>query len=848
LTQGYQLHVLSYTLHAILVTLAPVIELGALDFCLEDLISVVMDDIFGSVGQEKDNQDYISSMKEVKSSKSYDSMEHLARSTGVASLSKLVNPIQTILIGTLGSKQIRQVDELLRRLGAGVSQNPAASQRDILVFAYQLIQSIYKQKELSQPQAPTQSEKNRQRYLVQLMGANKTSTGQTSPLLYKLAKFALDLLRSTLQKHNDLLTPENIHGFLPVIGDALVEAQEDVKISALRLLAVIIRLPMPELDQNGLVYVMEAVKLVRSATNTNEEGAQAALKLISAFLRERKSVKVRDSDIAEILHRITPDIEEPDRQGVTFNFIRAVMARKIQLPELYELVDKIAIMMVTNQTRGARDVARGVYVHFLLEYPQASTRWSKQQKFLLKNLEYNYPEGRQSVMEAINSLLVKLKGNAADELISTLFIPVVLRMANDDNKNCRELAGALLGQIFLLADDQHLKEFLEPLKSWIDQSDNMELQKIGLQAYTVLLSAGRTVHSSELVHVRDDLVKTLRATANGDADMWEIQFQALVLLSKLVELHPEIVLNQKQNKLWEPVWTSLGHSNAWIQTTAAGLTKEFFRDCMSTDVSRLPLTCAHGLQLRADDFLAALKLSVRILRRTQGNEELSGQIVQTLIFLGQCADVNGLTMEVVDKSSGNEEEPSDDSDNDNDDGDIDTVGSKRMKKIPAMQYLLDQAVRILRLEISTLTSAALLPKTSSMNLLIALLPALSNKNTNRKTIQSILTPLQHLTDTNTIAPQSADPAFAKTYQSLIELAHEVMQVIQSKIGDVAYVQAMTEVSKMVRKRREERRTKRRIDRVAEPEKAARDKKRKGDRKKERNREIARTHMKRRREV
>lgn len=844
LTRGYQLHVVSYTLHSILVAIAPSIQQGDLDYCVEDLVLVIMDDIFGTVGQEKDNQDYVSTMREVKSSKSYDSMELLAKSISVSSVSALVFPIQTLLGGSLTSKQVRQIDELLRRIGSGLSHNPSANKREILTFAYQLIQRLYQQKNQTLVGAATNDEKNRQRYLVQLSSANRANGSHNSALLYKLARFALDMVRSTLQKHADILTAENVHGFLPIIGDALVEGQEDVKISALRLLSAIIKLPMSALDQNASLYVSEAVKVVKNSTSTNEEAAQAALKLIAAVLRERKSVKIRDSDVGSLLHRITPDIEEPDRQGVTFNFIRAVMARKIELPEIYELADKIGIMMVTNHTKGARDIARGVYVNFLLEYPQSSARWSKQQKFLMKNLEYDHPEGRQSVMEAINTLVTKTKGEAAQELISTFFIPILLRMANDDNKGCRELAAALLGQIFLLSDRSHLNEILQPLMSWIDQDENRALQKVSIQSYSILLSTGRSLPREEVDHIRNSILKTLETSSTDDDDEWELQFQTLLLLVKMVDTQPGYALNKNQTRLWSFVWASLSYHNVWVQSTSADLISKFLSHCVSADRSKLPLICEHGLSLDSNAFLQILKSSVRILRRTGGNEDLSTQMVQILLFMGQYLDSNGLTMQVAPERAMEDNLQSDQAE----DSASDDALPPKTRSIPAIQYLLDQMTRILRVEMVSITSAAFVPKKSALTLLSHLLPNLSKQNLPPSRIHDVLLPLQHLTDPNTIPPRSADPTFAETYKTLIELAHEVMEKVQKKLGDAEYVKALTEVSKIMRARREDRRIKRRIERVAEPEKAARDKKRKSDRKKERKREIGKTFQKRRREM
>ncbi|KAJ9605441.1 U3 snoRNP protein [Cladophialophora chaetospira] len=844
LTRGYQLHVVSYTVHAILVALAPHTQHGDLDYCVGDLVPVVMDDIFGTVGQEKDNQDYVSIMKEVKSSKSFDSMELLARSISIASVSKLVSPLQTLLTGSLTTKQVRKIDELLRRTGMGLAQNPSAGERDILTFAYQMIQGLYQQKATNGVRTLTNDERNRHRYLIQLSSANKRTESQTSALLYKLAKFALDLVRSTLQRHADVLTSENVQGFLSVIGDALIEGQEDVKVSALRLLSAIMKLPMQELEDNAALYITEAVKIVKASTNTNEEAAQAALKLIAAVLRDKKNVKVRDSDVALILHRISPDIEEPDRQGVTFNFIRAVMARKIQIPEVYELADRIGVMMVTNQTKGARDVARGVFAHFLLDYPQSSSRWSKQQKFLVKNLEYEHPEGRQSVMETINTLVTKMRGDTVQELISTFFIPMLLQIINDDNEGCRQVAGALLGRFFTLADRTRLNEMFQPLNAWAEQDENSTLRKVSLQAYGILLDAGVNLTREELGQIVNNVSAVLTLPDIDEEDGWELQFQAFLLLQKLTESHPGLVLDRKQDQLWSSVWSSLSHHKAWIQSTSANLCIQFFSHCVSADHSKLPLTCNFGLSMNSEAFLVVLRAGVRGLRRTEGNENLSSQTVQILGFLCQCLDQNGLPMEVRQTSNGDEQVEI----QSEDESDVEDEVRTKTRTISGVQYLLDQLTRILRSEANRLTTMAFLPKISALRLLSNILPGLSTTNLPLSQVYEVLLPLQHITDPNVIAPRSADPTFPATYQTLVESSHEVMEKLQKRLGDAEYVKALTEVSKIMRHRRDERRSKRQIERVAEPEKAARDKKRKHDRARERKKEIGKTHQRRRREV
>ncbi len=247
------------------------------------------------VGQEKESQDYVNSMREVKGNKSMDTFEIMARLCGLQNMFKLLQPLESLLLGNLSPKNARQADEVLRRIGLGLAQNSSANSRDMLTLAYQLTQKVHnlRQKQLangSGARKPTTD-----RAIVQPMTDRKSYKVPSSSHLFKITRFALDNVRSTLQKHEELLNGQNLHGFVPIIGDALLEGEESVKISAMRLLSAIIKLPMKELDEASALYILEAIKVIKAAVSTNTESSQAALKLLASILRERQTAEIRDS-------------------------------------------------------------------------------------------------------------------------------------------------------------------------------------------------------------------------------------------------------------------------------------------------------------------------------------------------------------------------------------------------------------------------------------------------------------------------------------------------------------------------------------------------------------------------
>ncbi|PYH41444.1 putative HEAT repeat protein (DRIM) [Aspergillus saccharolyticus JOP 1030-1] len=846
LTKGYQRHVLSFTVHSILVATTDEYKQGDLDDCLTDLSAVIMDDTFGAVGQEKEAEEYVSKMTEVKSSKSYDSMELLAKNATVPNLARLLRPLQSLLLEKLNSNIVRKVDELLRRIGVGLLRNPGVESRDILMFCYEIIKETYK--------GPTQAESKaaktpqEENLLIDLKFHKRSDKkGSTTSYLYKLTRFSLDILRSVLNKYSSLLTPGNLAGFIPIIGDSLVQSHEEVKTSALRLLSTIIKLPLPEIDANHHVYITEAVKVVKEAPSTNTEAAQASLKLISAMLRERKSTKIRDGHLAYLLQRLTSDIEEPDRQGVTFNFIRAVMSRKFVVAEMYELADSIATMMVTNQTRAARDLARGTYIHFLIEYPQAKNRWTKQLSFLAKNLEYKHQDGRQSVMEAIHMLLSKTGDELAQDIVSTFFLPIVIVMSNDDAPECREMAGALLGELYSRADREQMKTMLTPLHYWLEQTDNLLLNSTGLQAMRIYFEAEATEKDKEARFILDILPSIMQPVLKADDnENWQTLYYALQLFSKLCKTVPTMTLSPERAPIWAAVRESLFYTHAWVKTCATNLIGTWFADLARTNATKgyasIPLAGSAGLSLDKDAMLQLIRASLRCLHTPAVSEELAMQSVRNLIFLGRCCAQNGLEFT---RANGKDAElDASDSENDDEEGQAGAKQSSPSSK-PAIRYIFEQTSSILRRELITTRAESLVPKIAAIGLLASLCRHLEVDQIS-ESLPVIMLPLQHMTDNTIPAPRSSDEVFRESYKSLVSNCHEVLDILQKKLGTTEFVKQMGLVQDAIKERREGRRVKRRIEAVAEPERWEKDKRRRNDRKREKRKERGAEHRGKRR--
>jgi U3 small nucleolar RNA-associated protein 20 len=834
LARGYQLHVLSYTMHSILVATTPEYAPGDLDYCLPSIVAIIMDDIFGATGQEKDAEEYVSKMKEVKSSKSHDSMELIAKTATLSRLTDLVRPIQVLLKEKLDLRMVRKIDELLNRISSGLLKNSAAQSRDSLIFCYEVIQDVYAS---GKPQAKVKEDYRLKKYLIQ-KGAKKSGSSRSSTTVYshKLIRFAFDVLRSVVKKHDNLRTPANLAGFVPIIGDSLVQAEEEVKIAAFRLLTTIVKVPLKISSEGSDLYKVAAAEATRSisaSSSTTSDISQAALKLISVVLRDRRDIQIKDTSVDDLLERLKDDMTDPERRHVTFNFLRAVLDSKVESAIVYDTLDYVGTIMVTNDDKDTRDLARGAYFQFLREYPQMKKRWAKQLEFIVANLKYDREGGRLSILEVIHLLLSKSSSDFVQEVSATCFVPLIFVLVNDDSEKCRMAAGEVIKEIFRKADHERMETFFSLLRSWIKQTGNPSVLRLAFQSYGFYYEVQPGQDESDVSTLQASIQLALESTDELQSD-WELVYSALQLSSALCEAFPSRMLAADTEDLWQAIRKCLSYPHAWVKLSSARLVGTYFADFARTNVEgglALPLEGSHGLELDTDDVKDLIRRISNQFKTPGLTELLAAEIVKNLVFLGRCADSSNLEWKAAKDTASDDED--------------DDAGTTVEEKQTALNYIFARISFILRRETSPPRAPILIPKTSALQLMQIICTKIE-LTTLSSCLQTILLPLHNITDPSIPTPYSTDDIFKANYETLRSDSQELMSMLQRKCGTTDYTAQLLKVREGVRARRNQRTTKRRIEAVSAPEKSGRDKKKKVERKKERRKEKGLEHRDQRR--
>ncbi|SCU81885.1 LAFA_0C07778g1_1 [Lachancea sp. 'fantastica'] len=785
LRRGSQIHVLSYTIHSILSALSPKLGPGDLDATARMIVEVIMEDTFGTAGQEKDAEGYTSKLKEIKFNKSYDTAEIIASNISLTAFGHLLHPIKALLTENLGLKNQRKLNELMRRYSLGLNHNVASSSTDALVLCYEIFtQSTTQVKDAGNGRG---RQKSNTFFLINLSARNDKVQTENKSNSAVLRKFALDLLKTILVKNGGLLEAAYLENFIPLLQEALDSDEEEVLISALRVLIILVKLKFTE-EHEGIFKncARKVLTVVRDSPSTSSDLCQVSLKFLSSLIRH-KDIELKDTALSFILGRIKPDLNEPNKQGLAFNFVKSLVLKHIVLPELYDVVDAIAEIMITNHSKEIRDVSRSVYYQFLMEYDQSRGRLEKQFKFLVSNLEYPSQEGRQSVMELINLIVNKSGMDLLLRISSSFFLSLSNVAANDTSPRCREMGSTLLKNLLARLGKSNVGPLEKYILAWL-KHDDPTFVELGLKIYKIHMDAlalgdGKGLDSFAISKAK----KIISSGTAGSSVEWNLIYTALNVLDRYVELEQDEIISEDIG-MWSSTIDSLLYPHPWVRLISGRMVKKYIQ---KREESGVPLPPAE-LQ----------KIAYRIFHQLGApsvSESLASTAVTILVVI--------LRKWVADKTAFISKE--------NEDAKYET----------SIDFSLARLGSILRDEENF--RETFVSKKASIQL-FGFIVEMMNETELKSVAAAIILPLfMYLEDDRRIIDEQV--------QELQTMSQECIELLQNKLSVSDFSIAYSRVKQEIARRRNERRARRAALAVTAPEAAARRKLKKHARSKEKRR-------------
>ncbi|XP_020872517.1 U3 small nucleolar RNA-associated protein 20 isoform X2 [Arabidopsis lyrata subsp. lyrata] len=593
LKRGSEVHVLGYTLNSILSKCLSNPTCGKLDHCLGDLLAVVETDILGEVAEQKEVEKFASKMKETRKRKSFETLKLIAENVTFRSHGlKLLSPVTAQLQRHLTPKIKTNLEEMLKQIAAGIEGNTSVDQGDLFLFIYGLVDDgINNRSGLGdQVSAPPSKTSRKSRDL-------KETTGlffgpKSCPHL--ITVFALDLLYNRMKKlkldNTDEELLSKLDPFVKLLAGCLSSKYEDIVSSSLRCFTSLVKFPLPSLTSEADELKTALLTIAQSAVSSSSPLVQSCLKLLTTLL-DNKNITLSSEQLKMLIQfPIFIDLES-DSSFVALSLLKAIVKRKLVVPEIYDIANQVSKLMVNSQLESIRKKCKQILLQFMVHYTLSEKRLEQHVNFLLENLRYEFPTGREAVLDMLHALILKFsepnlgKQSVLDQQSQKLFIQLTVCLSNETDNEVLPRVGAVIEVLIGRMSKDQVDSSLLYCLCWYKQQN---LRAAAAQVLGFFIGAMKKTFRKHIYNTVQD-AKTILESAicasslqlqdtveEASLPFWKEAYYSLVMIEKMLEQFPDLRFGKDLEDIWKMVFKFLLHPHAWLRNKSCRLLNHYF--------------------------------------------------------------------------------------------------------------------------------------------------------------------------------------------------------------------------------------------------------------------------------
>ncbi|XP_047431848.1 small subunit processome component 20 homolog isoform X2 [Mugil cephalus] len=856
LVKGYQVHVLTFTVYQLLSVLKPTLKSGDLDPCMNMLIDIFNNELFGAVAEEKEVKGIVSKLMEARHSKSMDSYELLAQFCSKESITKLILPLKEILETSCSLKQCNRVTAVLRRLVLGLLVNTGMTSQDVLLLSHGLVSQslpLLTKRDREKKSAKPPPDPRLPPPSCLLLPPTPKRGGQRAPVssrtnMHILVDAGLKLLHLSLKRSKVSMSEASdlqmLDPFILLLLDCIDSMHVKVITEALVAFTLLLKAPLPAVEQNASQLTKQLFVLLKdyskagAARGENYQLVQNCFKAITILVKNVKSNKISEAQLQVLLGYAEEDIYDQSRQATAFGLLKAILSRKLVVPEMEEVMKKVAKLSVTGSNAMIRIHCRQIYLKYLLDYP-LGRKLKDHLDFVVAQLQYDHDTGRESVLEMLAYIFQTFPQKLLRQYNGLFFAPLALVVVNDDSARCKKMAAMAIKALLAQLDLDHQNTLFSLVNTWLN-SEKASLRRLGSQICGLYVE----VEEEAFARRMDNLLPLLEKEINPDnyEDIEEEQdergadrllFSHLTLITKLSKHCGLLELSQPHDtlsRIWGHIEAHLRYPHCWVWLTASQLFGQLFAAHQAEQLVAIwrgeggapsQSAATEFISNNLDKKIRELALSFCHQLQSKFLDTASGeQVIKNLLFVGK---VIYLISPESDVAPPQEEEKDEEEQRENGDGEGEQVKEEEEEeeeeenegdkddRPPSLLWLMKKLSLMAKRE-AAYTPKVPLKRTCVFKFLGAIAMDLGKERLSPY-LSTIITPLY----------RELDSTYADQDPTLKNLAQELIELLKRQVGLEKFSLAFSAVQREFSKRRAARKQHRAMQAVANPDIAAKKK-------------------------
>ncbi|CAD8051778.1 unnamed protein product [Paramecium sonneborni] len=490
LIQGFENHVLSYTLGLLL---EQITEIGQIDNCLEEIMEILLDEVFGRLCTEKDTETLPKKTKEIKSKKGMQNFKIVGSLINfVNSLPKLIGTIdyyitqyqishnlhsklklifEHLYLGLINNQSVQNIVQVIYLMICETSYKLADSLKQTHNLDFTYGQGTYKKitkEDIMSIQLPSYGSQSISTYIKQ----NKLKTSST--IIYGLVNFiSIKLLHHNI--HNIEDSPL-LQKMFSIILECL--NHKDMITECVSVISAMIK-RFDWVLQFKKQIIQNAMQCLSTITSTDEQFIRDSFLLLKAIL-DSKLNEFTLQQQKTLVHFIDLYLESNESLECLKLIIHAIWP----LPQIYDIILKVRESMLQT-TKKTQNLCQQIYINFLIKYPLSSQVLQQHYDFIIANLQYKYFGGRMIILQCLQQIFLYFPLDTVNKLSEISYFSLIVALVKEDVDTLKEQLINVLNTLISKTTQDKIMKFTQNSLIWMT-NDKLKVQLSGLESLFIL--------------------------------------------------------------------------------------------------------------------------------------------------------------------------------------------------------------------------------------------------------------------------------------------------------------------------------------------------------------------------